>query len=152
MNGLDTPHLAPPEVVTGVVQHEYFKFQLQKQVEEQVQAYLSARAKLAATLATVALTALGAFGVRQYATFTSIVEEVQKKSRDLDAEIARTSELAKQAGMTLAATEPLLQAARDNAQNSRTITESANVAAQQTSQIARSVLDQVQITQQDVIS
>jgi hypothetical protein len=51
--------------VTGVVQHEYFKFQVQKQVEAEVHAYVSARARTIGVLLTAAATMLGAFGWSQ---------------------------------------------------------------------------------------
>jgi hypothetical protein len=97
MHPLDVKEPAPPDVVTGVVQHEYFKFQVQKQVEAQVHAYVSARARIIGALLTAALTLLGAFGWSQYLTFTSVVDEVHKKSAALDTEIQRTRDLANDA-------------------------------------------------------
>lgn len=138
--------------MTGVVQHEYFKFQVQKQVEAEVHAYMSARARTIGVLLTAAATMLGAFGWSQYPTFTSVVDEVHKKSAALDTEIQRTRDLANDATNGLSTAKTLLEAAKENVTHSREVTASASDAAQQTRELARSVLDQARLTQADVLN
>jgi hypothetical protein len=150
MYPLDRNDVLPPTLVTGVVEHEYFKFQVQKQVETQVQDYLMSRTKVLGTIGTLVLTFMGVLGVQKYLSLTSMVDEAQTKFAAVSQQIVTAQKLAVDAQNAMDSTKPLLDLARANVDSSRAISEGAGATARQTSDLARAVLDQVHTTQADV--
>jgi hypothetical protein len=150
MYSVDRRDGSDAELIAGVVEHEYFKFRVQKDVETHLRTYLSARTKAIGAGLTVLLTGLGAFGFQQYSSFSAVVRDVQTKSATLNAEIRKAEQLTEQAHGAVRSAEPLLALARENVKSSQAITDGAGAAARQTSDLARAVLDQVRTTQADV--
>jgi hypothetical protein len=139
-----------PTLVTGVVEHEYFKFRLQKQVEAQVSEYLLARVKMLGTFGTVIVTLLGIAGVQRYLSFTSLMDEVQGKFDTMNQQIRAVERLTAEAQHAVASTKPLLDLAHTNVKSSQALSAGAGATARQTSELAQAVLQQVHATQADV--
>src|SRR5215813_4166593 len=109
MPTLDRDLPVAADVITAVVQHEFFKFQVQKQAETQVEAYLSTRVKVLGAVLTAALAVLGTFGFHQYSSFTDVVRDVQAKSAALDAKTREAERLIAEAKAAVNNATPLLE-------------------------------------------
>lgn len=157
MYPLDAKETPPADVVTSVVEHEFFKFHVQKQVETRTHEYLSGRAKTVGAIASVVLTVLGAFGVQQYLSFNAVVKQLetrftslQEKSTILDKQIVEAERLLQQAEGAVNRSTALIDLARQNVDSSRAITDGAGATARQTSDLAKVVLEQAHTAQQGV--
>lgn len=65
------------DLITKVVQHDYFKFLVEKEVQAQTQAQLSLWWKIVVGILTVVLAILAAFGIPEYLRFRNLVANIQ---------------------------------------------------------------------------
>jgi hypothetical protein len=145
------PTTVPPaDLVTGVVQHEYFRFHVRNEVESQVHTYLTARSKMVAGAATILLTLLGALGFQKYLSVTNVMEEVQGRFETINEQMRTVERLAAEARGAVSSSQALLDLTRAHAETSRALTDGASVAASQTGDLARAILQQVHTTQAGV--
>lgn len=142
------------DLVSRVIDHPYFAFQLQQRIESRTDAYIAGRWKLAAGVFSAIVIVFGAVGVKEYISFGQIMDTLRTDIAAVRAQRAeletKTADVMHQLDLMKSESTLVARLVRESADTAAKITQQAVAGANQTSAFAAQSSEYTRAMLQDV--